>query len=89
MMTALSLAGILSKILGFVFGYCTDCKPGEGFGSLTLEEILDDHVRPLGVPAWRGAMIGHRHPQFTLAEGVDVEIDASRATIRMLQPAVT
>ena len=88
MMTALSLAGILAKISGFVFGYCTECKPGEGFGSLTIEQILDDHVRPLGVPAWRGAMIGHRHPQFTLPEGVDVEIDASRAAIRMLEPAV-
>jgi muramoyltetrapeptide carboxypeptidase len=88
MMTALSLAGVLGKIRGFVFGYCTECKPGEGFGSLTLEEILDDHVKPLGIPAWRGAMIGHRHPQFTLGEGIDVEVDASRASIRMRQAAV-
>jgi muramoyltetrapeptide carboxypeptidase len=89
MMTALSLAGVLAGIRGFIFGYCVDCKPGDGFGSLTIEEILDDHVRPLGIPAWRGAMIGHRHPQFTLGEGIEVEIDASRATIRMLEPAVT
>ena len=73
---------------GFVFGYCTDCNPGGGFAALTLEEILNDHVTPLGVPAWRGAMIGHRRPQFTLAEGIEVEINASAATIRMLEPGV-
>ncbi len=88
MMTSLKLAGVLAKIRGFVFGTCDDCGPGEGYGSLTLEEVLDDHVRPLNVPAWRGAMIGHRTPQFTLPVGTPVEIDAARATIRMLTPAV-
>ena len=76
------------EIRGFVFGTCDDCGPGEGYGSLTLEEVLDDHIRPLNVPAWRGAMIGHRTPQFTLPVGTPVEIDAARATIRMLAPAV-
>lgn len=88
MLTELALAGVLKKVRGFVFGYCTDCKPGDGYASLTLEEILNDHIKPLGVPAWRGAMIGHRRPQFTLAEGVEVEINASAATIRMLEPGV-
>jgi muramoyltetrapeptide carboxypeptidase len=89
MMTTLKLAGVLSKIRGFVFGTCTECEPGEGFGSLTLEEILNDHIRPLKIPAWRGAMIGHRHPQFTIPVGAQVEIDATAATIRMLEPAVS
>jgi muramoyltetrapeptide carboxypeptidase len=89
MMTSLKLAGVLEKVRGFVFGTCEDCEPGEGFGSLTIEEVFDDHVRPLNVPAWRGAMIGHRMPQFTLPVGADVEIDAARGTIRMLEAAVT
>jgi muramoyltetrapeptide carboxypeptidase len=88
MLTQLSLAGILSKVRGVIFGNCTRCEPGEGYGALTLEEILNDHLKPLGVPAWSGAMIGHIERQFTLAEGVDVEIDASRGTIRMLETAV-
>jgi hypothetical protein len=33
-------------------------------------------------------MIGHRMPQFTIAEGIDVEIDAAAGRIRMLQPGV-
>jgi muramoyltetrapeptide carboxypeptidase len=88
MMTQLNLAGILGRVRGVVFGNCTDCNPGEGYGSLTLEEILADHLKPLGVPAWSGAMFGHIERQFTLGEGVEVEIDASRGTIRMLEPAV-
>ena len=89
MLTQLALAGILQRIRGFILGKCTDCTPGEGYGSLTIEEVLADHIKPLGIPAWRGAMIGHRTPQFTIAEGIEVEIDAEAGTIRMLEPAVT
>ncbi|HSL24023.1 MAG TPA: LD-carboxypeptidase [Vicinamibacterales bacterium] len=89
MLTSLKLAGVLQKIRGFVFGTCEECEPGEGYGSLTLEEVLEDHVLPLKIPAWRGAMIGHEMPQFTLPVGAEVEIDASTGTIRMLAPAVT
>jgi muramoyltetrapeptide carboxypeptidase len=88
MFTQMKLAGILSKIRGFVFGTCAECGPGEGFGGLTLEEILEDHIAPLGVPAWSGAMIGHQTPQWTVPVGAEVEIDAARGTIRMLEPAV-
>jgi muramoyltetrapeptide carboxypeptidase len=55
---------------------------------LTLDEILADHVEPLGVPAWQGAMFGHLEDQFTLSEGLPAEADASRATLRLLEPAV-
>lgn len=88
MLTQLKLAGILDRVRGVIFGTCSNCGPGDGYGSLTLEEILDDHVRPLGVPAWSGAMIGHMDRQFVLPEGAEVEIDASLGTIRMLEPAV-
>lgn len=89
MLTQLKLAGILSKIRGFLFGTCSECGPGEpNFGALTLEEIFADHIKPLGVPAWSGAMIGHGMPQWTLAQGIDVEIDADAATLRMTEPAV-
>ena len=88
MFTQLKLAGILDRIRGFVFGTCAECGPGEGFASLTLEEIFADHIKPLGVPAWFGAMIGHQTPQWTLPVGADVEIDAAAGTIKLLAPAV-
>jgi muramoyltetrapeptide carboxypeptidase len=89
MLTQLRLAGLLSRIRGFVFGSCSRCDPGEGYGSLTLEEVLDEHVKPLGVPAYSGAFIGHQERQFTLPIGLPVEVDADLGQMRMLEPAVT
>jgi muramoyltetrapeptide carboxypeptidase len=88
MLTQLELAGVLGQVAGLVFGKCTRCGPGEGYGSLTLEDVLKDHIKPLGIPAWFGAMIGHVPKVFTLPEGIPAEIDASAGTIRMLEPAV-
>jgi muramoyltetrapeptide carboxypeptidase len=86
MLTTLKLSGALDEIAGFVFGQCTDCDPGEGYGSLTLDQIFDDLVRPLGVPAYRGAMIGHIREQFIVPVGGQVELDADAGSFRMLEP---
>jgi len=88
MFTQLKLAGILGQVRGVVWGTCDKCDPGEGFGSLTIPDVLEDHVRPLGVPAYSGAMIGHVDRQFTLPLGVQVELDAEAGTITMLESAV-
>lgn len=88
MFTQLKLAGILQRIRGFVFGTCAECGPGEGFGSLTLDEVFADHIKPLNVPAWSGAMIGHQTQQWTLPVGAEVQVDAAMGTITMLEPAV-
>lgn len=89
MLTQLKLAGILGHLSGFVFGKCSDCGPGRGYGSLTLEEVLDDHIKPLGIPAWYGSMIGHIEDKFTIPLGVEAEIDADRGRISLLEPAVS
>jgi muramoyltetrapeptide carboxypeptidase len=89
MLTQLRLAGVLEQIAGFVFGRCTECEPDSTYGSLTLEEVLRDHIGSLGVPAYRGAMIGHIPEQFTIPMGVHAEIDAGAGTIRLLEPGVT
>ena len=88
MFTQLKLAGILGQVRGVVWGTCDGCSPGEGFGSLTIPDILDDHVKALGVPAYSGAMIGHVDRQFTLPLGVQVELDADAGTLTMLESAV-
>ncbi len=88
MLTQLKLAGILSRISGFVFGKCSDCGPGKGYGSLTLEEVFDDHIKPLEIPARYGSMIGHIEKKFTIPLGIDAEIDADTGRITLLEPAV-
>lgn len=89
MLTQLKLAGVLKQLSGFVFGKCTNCDAGEGYGSLTLQEVLNDHIRPLAIPAWYGAMIGHIENKFTVPVGCEAEIDAGEGTIRMLESAVS
>lgn len=88
MMTQLKLAGVLDQIAGFVFGKCTDCDADSGYSSFTLAEVLEDHIKPLGIPAFRGSMIGHIKNKFTIPLGVEAEIDAGLGTIRLLRPAV-
>lgn len=89
MLTQLKLAGILKQLSGFVFGKCSDCGPGRGYGSLTLEEVLDDHIKPLGIPAWYGSMIGHIENKFTVPLGIEAEIEANSGRISLLESAVT
>lgn len=88
MLTQLKLAGVLDGLAGFVFGQCVACGPGSGYGSLTLEDILRDHIQPLGIPAYAGAWIGHVEPLWTLPIGGAVTIDATTGTLQMQTPAV-
>jgi len=81
-------AGILSKIKGFVFGKCTDCSPSGGYGSLNLDQILNDFIKPLNIPSYSGAVIGHINNQFLLPVGVKAKIDANKGTIEILEKAL-
>jgi muramoyltetrapeptide carboxypeptidase len=88
MLSTLKLAGVLDRLAGVVIGQFTNCNPGEGFGTLTLDEVFDDYFGPLNVPVYRGALIGHIRRKFTLPLGVPAEIDAGAGTIRLLEAAV-
>jgi len=88
MLTQLEIAGILKQISGVVVGKCTRCEPETPSASLSLEQVLRDHITPLGIPAWYGAMIGHITDKFTMPLGIRAEIDADRGTIQLLEPAV-
>lgn len=89
MLTQLRLAGLLDGITGFVFGQCTRCSDASpGFGNFPLSELLEQHVRPLAVPAFHGLMIGHIADQPFLPLGAEVEMDARAGQLRLLSPAV-
>ncbi|MEQ8381665.1 MAG: LD-carboxypeptidase [Coleofasciculus sp. A1-SPW-01] len=89
LLTQLKLAGILDQVAGFIFAQCTNCPAGEANEpSLTLRQVLADHIKPLGIPAWYGSMIGHIQDKFTVPIGGMIEIDAERGTIRLLESVV-
>lgn len=84
MFSTLKLMGALDKIAGFIFGGCTDCRPSGGYGWLTMDQIFNDHIKPLNIPAYRGAMIGHIKQQFIVPVGGKIELDADAGTFRLL-----
>lgn len=89
MMSQLYLAGVFNEISGFIFGKCTECEPGgSGYGSLTMEEVIDHYIKPLKIPAFTGAMIGHIANNITLPNGIEAEINAEEGSIQLLQAAV-
>jgi muramoyltetrapeptide carboxypeptidase len=89
MLTQLALGGVLRRVAGVVFGRCMRCAaPGAPSGGFTLSDVLVRHLRPLGVPAFSGAMIGHIANQLSLPVGVRAQIDANAGTIRILDPVV-
>jgi muramoyltetrapeptide carboxypeptidase len=85
MLSTLKLMGALDKISGFIFGECTDCRPSGGYGWLTMDQIFDDHIKPLNIPAYRGAMIGHIKQQFIIPVGGKVELDAGAGSFRLVE----
>lgn len=89
MLSTLALSGALTRVAGVVLGGFTNCQPSEGtFGSLTLDEVFDDYLGPLGVPVFRGAPFGHLKHKMTLPVGAMAEIDADAATVMLPEPAV-
>jgi muramoyltetrapeptide carboxypeptidase len=89
MLTQLKMAGILGRARAVVIGQLAGCAPPRLDPTLTLDRVLADHLRPLNVPAWRGAMFGHVARQYILPVGLPVEADAERGTIRLLERAVS
>ncbi|GGD86785.1 peptidase U61 [Tsuneonella deserti] len=89
MLQQLRLAGVLQELAGIVFGQCTRCATRDaGYNGFTLDEVIDQYLAPLGIPAFTGANIGHVAGQLCLPSGAMVELDADARTIRLLEPIV-
>lgn len=89
MLTQLALAGAFEKAAGVVLGGFTDCDVSpSGYGRFSLNDVFEQHLVPLGKPAFAGAMIGHVSHKRTIPVGVLAEIDADAGTIELLEPAV-
>lgn len=87
-LSTLRLAGAFDGLAGVALGHFTNCKPGDGYGTLTLDEVFDDYFKGLGVPVYGGASFGHIRRKLTVPIGAAAEIDAAACTLRLLAPAV-
>jgi muramoyltetrapeptide carboxypeptidase len=89
MLTQLKLCGVLDQIGGFVFGKCVKCLAEEPAKAFTFQQVLEQQITPLKIPAFYGAMIGHIENKFTLPIGVEAELDTASGTLRLLEAAVS
>ncbi len=81
MLVQLRDSGKLGACAGIVLGAFTDCVAAEPERSLTLEQVIDDIVKPLGVPAVTGLVCGHCLPTASLPMGRIFTLDATAAVL--------
>lgn len=87
MLTHLKGAGLLDAINGFIFGDCTEC-PRPRSDHFTMEEVIRQHIEPLGIPAMIGADISHGDDNFTIPVGGLARMDADEGVFELLESAV-
>jgi len=92
MLCHLSNAGKLRDVAGIVIGECKDCVPKKhdpGYHvDTSLEDIIEDYIKPLGIPAIYGLPIGHGRDIATFPLGVRAKIDADNMKFVVLESGV-
>jgi len=85
-------AGKLDNAAGFVMGTDVNLLPQtvpEGPEStLSIEEVLDELIGPLGIPAIANVPVGHGKNMATMPLGAEVRLDGTAKTLEVTESAV-
>lgn len=92
-LTHLLNAGKLQQCAGIWLGDYLRCRPREQWPlfegpNLTVEELFEEHVAPLGIPTIRGLPVGHGKDVVTFPLGVRARLDADAGRLEILEPAL-
>jgi muramoyltetrapeptide carboxypeptidase len=82
MLAHLIAAGKIQECAGIVIGEHADCT-ARGPASLSLEQVFDDLIRPLGIPTLYHLPIGHGKHLATLPIGARARLDATNKMLRI------
>lgn len=77
-------SGLLDGVAGFGLGRFTWAEDDVLPGDFTMAAILEERLRPLGVPLVRGLPVGHGVPNLALPLGVMAELDGRSGQLRLL-----
>lgn len=86
MLMQLKLSGRLQGLKGILFGDTVPAPTEKP--TLTLQEVLEEHLGDLGIPVLFGFPCGHTPYRATLPLGVQARLDATNATLTILEPAL-
>jgi muramoyltetrapeptide carboxypeptidase len=92
MLNHLIRAGKLDRAAGFVFGTDVNLKPRTVptavESSLSIEQVLDELIAPLGIPAIANVPVGHGKRIATMPLGASVRVDGDAKTLEVVEAAV-
>ena len=83
MLTQLVRSGWFDGVAGIVVGAFTECGD-----ETEVEAVVEDRLRPLGVPLVRGVDVGHTPSSATIPLGVEATLDADAGTLVLSVPAL-
>lgn len=92
MLTQLWLAGKLQQCAGIALGNFRDCEAkgtSRSEPSFPLQQVIQDRISSLKLPAVYGLPFGHVKSKLVLPLGVQAELDADNRSLRLLEDAVT
>ncbi len=84
MLTQLVLSGKLHKAAGIIFGQFKNLNTRRPFNpnrSLTVKEIMEQLIKPIGIPTMYGVPFGHISDQYTLPIGGKATLDATNKSL--------
>ena len=85
-------AGKLDNVAGFVFGTAVNINyqtvPESAESTLSVEEMLDELIAPLEIPAIANVPVGHGKHMATMPLGVRARVAGDAKTLEVLEPAV-
>jgi len=88
MLNQLRLAGKLQEANGIILGTFEDATIKSSYhDSQPMEEVFNDHLKDLGVPAIYNLRIGHCKPVMSIPLGVYARLDADKKEVCLLEGA--
>jgi muramoyltetrapeptide carboxypeptidase len=92
MLCHLKNAGKLKDVAGVVVAECVNCVPYEYkpgyYVDISLEDVLQYYLKPLGVPVLFGLPLGHTKDMATIPLGVRARLDADKKELTLLESGV-
>jgi muramoyltetrapeptide carboxypeptidase len=85
-------AGLLDEVVGVVVGEMEKCDWSEDRPefpqTLSIEDVLERYIEPLGVPALYGYPLGHGERLCTIPLGVSTVLNGDDRTLTIQEPAL-
>lgn len=88
MLNQLRLAGKLHDAVGIILGDFNNCVSEKHDENLTLEQVIEDHIKPVGKPTIYNLQAGHCEPMVTIPFGVRARLDADKKELIILESCV-